>query len=956
MRHVGALTIALTVVMLVGSVEAATTSRLEGKVVDERGGPLSGVRVTISSANLIGGAQSTTTDGGGGFAFNLLPIGAYSVEAELTGYTPATAAVPVRLDRTATVTLSLAPVTFTSEIVVTQDVPIVDASRTTTGEVFSQNYLQLATIGSSGRSYVRVMNQAAGVVPANNPRVFGATSSENAYLVDGINITDSSTGTWSGFGPFDAIAEESVLTGGIGAEFGFGTGGVVNLVTKSGGNLFSGTVDARYRDDRFNESGEYYDPATDVFSRSIVSATLGGPIVRDRLWFFAGYEYDALKITPVGAPETQTRRASDFFGKLTWSINAPNRLTLWYATSPSTTDYSGIAWYTALEATNSVEWSGPMALLELNSVISDSLLLTAAVGINHIQVASNPMVNDLETPSEGDLDRYIRFSNPSSVEFGERDRDEGRAMLTYFAGDALGSHQLDIGIEYHKLREATSVYTPGGYEVHYLNNAYWDGALPDGDGDGLVDYLLYRDYPAEIARDPVRGKADGWSAFVQDQWQPAPQVTVNLGLRYESMKHTNTVGETVADFQKWLPRLGVAWDIGGRGRHVLRAGWNRYTHPGVTNMTWFVPGITRGSEEYYGLDALCWQLGICDRETAAALVGPEFVHVDANGDEHPFYLNTVLAELPAETVDTLGVGTLRVPYRDEWLVAYEATVAQETSVELAYITKDYHDQIEDTCINNSWAWGDGDRPSLDDPSTWTDEAACTGSVRANIDGLSRDYQALVLRVASRASSWFHLVGSYTYSKTRGNSASSSPYTAFGTGPFPGQDFDFFPTNFVNLDGNLDGSPHWFKLNGYVQFPLDFTLAVGAFYRSAGSLSVWADCRNMFFPNDTGLAELDRLGIDYDEMLGYCQSPSSGWLALEPQGSRSGADLWQLDLQLSKGFDIGKVRVVGIVSVINVTSEEQPTSFTQDPFNRLGWGAPTAWQQPRLWEVGLRLEF
>ena len=414
MRHVGALTIALTVVMLVGSVEAATTSRLEGKVVDERGGPLSGVRVTISSANLIGGAQSTTTDGGGGFAFNLLPIGAYSVEAELTGYTPATAAVPVRLDRTATVTLSLAPVTFTSEIVVTQDVPIVDASRTTTGEVFSQNYLQLATIGSSGRSYVRVMNQAAGVVPANNPRVFGATSSENAYLVDGINITDSSTGTWSGFGPFDAIAEESVLTGGIGAEFGFGTGGVVNLVTKSGGNLFSGTVDARYRDDRFNESGEYYDPATDVFSRSIVSATLGGPIVRDRLWFFAGYEYDVRKTTPVGAPETQTRRASDFFGKLTWSINAPNRLTLWYATSPSTTDYSGIAWYTALEATNSVEWSGPMALLELNSVISDSLLLTAAVGINHIQVASNPMVNDLETPSEGDLDRYIRFSNPSS--------------------------------------------------------------------------------------------------------------------------------------------------------------------------------------------------------------------------------------------------------------------------------------------------------------------------------------------------------------------------------------------------------------------------------------------------------------------------------------------------------------------------------------------------------------
>ena len=148
------------------------------------------------------------------------------------------------------------------------------------------------------------------------------------------------------------------------------------------------------------------------------------------------------------------------------------------------------------------------------------------------------------------------------------------------------------------------------------------------------------------------------------------------------------------------------------------------------------------------------------------------------------------------------MGTLRVPYRDEWIVAYEARVAEQTSVELSYLRKEYHDQIEDTCINNSWAWGDGDRPSLDDPSTWTDEAACTASVRANIDGMKRDHEAFILRVASRARPWFHLVGSYTYSRTLGNSSLSSPYTGFGTGTFLGNEFDFFPTNFVNLDGNL----------------------------------------------------------------------------------------------------------------------------------------------------------
>jgi len=201
------------------------------------------------------------------------------------------------------------------------------------------------------------------------------------------------------------------------------------------------------------------------------------------------------------------------------------------------------------------------------------------------------------------------------------------------------------------------------------------------------------------------------------------------------------------------------------------------------------------------------------------------------------------------------------------------------------------------------------------------------------------------------------VGSYTYSKQQGNVSLSQPYTAFGTGGFPGNDFDVFPNNFINLDGYLyEDFRHWVKLNGYLEFPLDFTFGVGAFYRSAGTLNVYTNCSNMYFPSDAGLAELDRLRIDYGEMLGYCQSPWSGWINLEPYGSRRGAELWQLDLQLSKGFQVGNVRLVGIVSAFNVSSEEQPTSFNEDPFGPDEWGAPYEWQDPRRWEIGLRVEF
>jgi hypothetical protein len=962
MRRVGAFLVAAVFVLaLPTAVNGATNSRLEGRVVDDESAPLAGAEVTISSESLIGGPQSTVTSEDGSFSFHFLLVGEYTVEATLVGYTPVTAVATVRLDRTASVTLRMVPVAFSSEIEVGAEVPIIDPTRTNTGEVFGEEYLRLTAIGSEGRDYLNIIDQAAGVVPGTPmQQVFGATFSENSYLVDGFNTTDSSTGGSATRFNFDAVEEASALTGGLDAEFGYGTGGVLNVVTKSGGNQFSGTFDARYRDQKFNESGDHYDPDVDVSSNRTLSATLGGPILRDRLWFFAAIENGLEETTPVGAPKTRVYDANAFLGKLTWAINPANRLMLKYSTTPRAVENAGTSRTRAPEATSLVEMSEPISQLELNSVLTDALLLTVGLGINREFTRVTPMTNDVETPPEYDMDTPLLFSNPWFAEDGTRHRDHHRAKLSYFMGDAVGSHQLDAGFEYHKLSEDAVGFTPGGYLILYFNNAYSEeDPWPDGDGDGLVDFLLSRDAPPETARDPLLSEASGWSAFVQDQWQPIPQVTLRLGLRYDTMAHTNTVGQAVADFKKWLPRVGVAWDVGGRSRHVLRAAWSRFMHPGVTNMALLVPGVTRGYKDYYGLDFLCGAWGICDRETAADLVGPEFVHVDSDGNEHPFYLFNIVSGIPSETVDTLGVGKLRVPYRDELILAYEARVAEETSIELSYVRKTSLDRIEDTCNNNTWAWGDGDPPSLDDPSSWTDEEACTGSVRANIDGLERDYEAFILRAASRARPWFHLLGSYTYSKTRGNAGFSQPYSAFGSGffAFPGFEFDYFPTNFINGNGNLeDDYRHFIKLNGYLQFPLDFTLGLGAYYRSAGALSVVADCFDMLFPSESGLAEMERLGIDYDEMLGYCQSPESGQLFLEPQGSRRGHDLWQLDLQLSKGFRIGNVRLVGIASVFNAFSEEAPTVFVQDPFDRLGWGTAEEWQDPRRWEVGFRIEF
>ncbi len=261
-------------------------------------------------------------------------------------------------------------------------------------------------------------------------------------------------------------------------------------------------------------------------------------------------------------------------------------------------------------------------------------------------------------------------------------------------------------------------------------------------------------------------------------------------------------------------------------------------------------------------------------------------------------------------------------------------------------------------MNNTWAWGDGDPPSLEDPSTWTDESGCTGSVRVNMPGMRRSYEAWILRLESRARPWFHLIGSYTYSKNRGNAVWTQPYWGFGSDfSFPGFEYDMFPTNFLNLEGDdFADHRHHVKLNGYFVLPYDFAVGMAAYYRSAPPISVWTTCRRLVNPSPGGLEELERLGIDYEQSVAYCQSSSSGGYYLEPVGSRRAEDLWQLDLELSKGFTFGRTNLRALVTVINVFSDEIATSWTWDPFDSRGWGVPTEYQQPRRYEVGVRVEF
>jgi hypothetical protein len=932
------------VVLLTGATAfAATTTHLEGVVLDETGAPLSGVTVEITSEALIGGPQTAVTGPQGGVAFHLLPVGMYAVQATLAGYRPANGEVRLRLDRVGAITLHLAPLEFSGEIEVTSEVPVVSTTQVSTGQVFGRDYLDRNLVSLYDRHYFSVINHAPGV---QEFQALGSLESENLNKVDGLDLAITNF-------PFEAVEEVSVLTGGFDAELGLATGAVVNVVTRSGGNAFSGTVDLRYRDERLNESGDHYDPDNDVSSYRSASAAFGGPLVRDRLWFFVSVRNRVRESSPGFTTATRRFDVLEHMGKLTWAAGPSSRLVATYSADPCNIDNwnAETAWDALPEALAFQDQGGYALQAELQSVLSDDLLLTVAVGTYQWDLDRYPQSGDLDTPSEYDLDQALRFSNFEYAYYSTEDRDHARADLAWLADGPSGRHEIKGGIDVQLLEDSSLDFFTGGSSIYYFNTA----ARPDwhdGNGDGLIDAFLYRDYPFDVAREPVRSDGEVWSAFLQDAWRPIADLTVRAGVRYDRARWSNQLGATVADLAKWQPRLGVAWDVTGRGQHVLRAGWGRFMHPTSLGIPSFAAGTIRGTAEYYGLDFLCSTQGWCDRDTLRDIFGPdsEFVHVDADGDEHPYYLGFVYGLEPVDTVDTLGVGTLEAPYADSLTLSYEARLLEQTSLGLTWVDKQTRSLLEDTCSNNTWVWGDGEAPSLDDPSTWPDPAGCTGWVVANIPGLERDYRAWILTLESRARPWLYVLASYTHSESRGTTDAQIGWTPARV------DYDFYPTNFVNLDGAVSPDRrHVVKLNGSVLLPWQVTLGINGTYASAQALDMRTDCAALLNATPDQIAELGRLGIDYEEAVQYCPS-NVGYLFLEPRGSRRGDDWWQVDLQVAKGFTIGKVYLEGIVSVINLFSEEAPDTFVTDPLNPRGWGTPTWYQQPRRWELGLRVEF
>ncbi len=266
--------------------QGVQTGSINGTVVDNSGKALPGVTVSVTSPNLQG-MKNSVTDVNGNFRFPSLPPGnQYTLALNLEGYdAEQRTGIPVRIGGATQIEAIMSLSQFGEVIEVTADRVVVDTTKSSVD--YAVEFDELDKLAND-RWYQDVMGMAPGV--QGNDMVQGNSGTANLYLVDGVDTSDPRVQTWGKAMNFDSIQEIQVKTAGHAAEYGRSPGGIINLVTKSGGNEFHGTfrwVESRAEWGSEWEEGKSGGGRTDE-SRPVI--TFGGPIVRDKLWFFLGYE------------------------------------------------------------------------------------------------------------------------------------------------------------------------------------------------------------------------------------------------------------------------------------------------------------------------------------------------------------------------------------------------------------------------------------------------------------------------------------------------------------------------------------------------------------------------------------------------------------------------------------------------------------------------------------------
>ena len=601
MKRVYSVVLSFVFFLAASAAAQETTGTLSGRIFDAQGLAVPGVTVTVTGPQ---GAKTAVTDSEGRFNIPFLTPGAYTVHAELQGFKPVDRPnVQVRLGQSVEIPLTMQVGALTETVQVTAAPPTVDTSSTTIGANLDSNTLSRLPVGRrfSDTLYLAPGVSTGGDVGSANPSVEGSSGLENQYVVDGVNITNGGYGALGSYSivfgslgngtPYDFMQEVQVKTGGYEAEFGQATGGVINVVTKSGSNNLKGSVFGYTRPHSLESTYDTVHSVEGTVNRTgaqlnDVGAAVGGPLLHDRLFFFGAYDPQWQTDTFIAPSDhplfslgnvDRDRRVQNYAAKGTLQLSSGHRLDASFFGDPAVGPM-GIQRTAALlnqskSGYSSLNYGGHNQTVHYDGVIGSHWLVDASIGRALNSILETPQANQWET-IDFRVTPNIRAGGLGFYEAGNRSNNWQYQAKATNIFDAAGQHQIKYGFDYENLDynqlsqySGPTFLAPNGQQTA-------TGAIVDILPDPSFG-TIYHVTRASLTSARVTGQHYG-AFFAEDEWKIGSSLTIKPGVRYEQETLSGTLVQGFSLKNNWAPRLGIVWDPTHEGKGKVFANYGRY--------------------------------------------------------------------------------------------------------------------------------------------------------------------------------------------------------------------------------------------------------------------------------------------------------------------------------------------------------------------------------------------
>ncbi|MPY90691.1 MAG: hypothetical protein GEU99_22565 [Luteitalea sp.] len=899
--------LALAVPALV-SAQGATDAQIRGTVVDDSHAALPGTTIVATHRDT-GAVRTTVTSDNGSYILAALQVGTYDLRAELSGFATVTQdGIRVGVGASVTVDVILQVASLAEEITVEARAPLLDTkSSNIAGRI---EPAQIERLPLNGRNWLDLVALVPGA--RGNPGMIqaGASGGDMAkYNVDGVDVSNQCCGGSNQGYSQENVSEFQVLTNRFDAEYGRVGGLVINAVTKAGTNQFRGTGFGFFRNDRFDAENPFTNEVS-PFDERQVGMNGGGPLVRNRAHFFGSYEHQKRAVTAIPnttIPEFDVAASQDITrhyatGRFDVQLTDAHRLFV----RGSIYNWEQLNVGVGGRTTLSGGYARPSDNTDLS--VGDTWLIGSRA-VYEIRGGFSRIDNRLLSNSPTPLLNFpsaLLGSPTNSPQWWKEMNIQVNQALSYFLPGALGEHAMKAGFQYFRPRFW------GAFQPAYGSYRFDEDPADFNDPMTYPQPTSYTIPLGDTSHDVVNPI---YAAFVQDNWTVTPALALNLGLRYDletgtkndDVEHPLEPGERPLDANNVSPRLGLAYDVFGNQRTVLRGGYGRYYDKVMLNLT--------SNERRLVLGELI-PVTVIDPVFGDPLGGRTYDDFKAQG-------------IPSDTI--VIARDFKTPVNDQVSVGLAQQLGTRYALQVDYVRSRGRDEPMSPSVN-----------FFQDPATnLPRDPTIHGRPHPDYVRVTRyqstggsAYDGLQVGVTGRPGdgAWWTRVqwqGSYTLSRTKDDHGSNRGGV---------------PTNPFNLEDEWSYSStdqrHRFVLNAVATLPYDVNLSIIFFAGSERPINI---------------------GTNLDPFhLGY----TGRWLdadgdTLPRYGERT--EKWdrKLDLRVSKRVNLGRVDVEGILEAFNLLNTWNLTSYGTR-FGTDSYLQPASstdpFYQPRQVQLGFRVSY